>query len=45
MWIYPARPSILIPGGLRPTAPCPPPLPGQRAVTVLFAVWAYRTRL
>ena len=36
MWIYPARPSILIPGGLRPTAPCPPPLPRQRAVTVIL---------
>ena len=32
MWIYPARIGILIPGGLRPIAPCPPPLLGWRTV-------------
>ena len=32
MWIYPTRQDILIPGGLQPIAPCPPPLPGRRAV-------------
>ena len=32
MWIYPARLDILIPGGLRPIAPYPPPTLGRRAV-------------
>ena len=32
MWIYPAHLGILVPGGLRLIAPCPPPLLGQRAV-------------
>ena len=32
MWIYLARPDILIPWSLRPIAPCPPPLLGRRAV-------------
>ena len=36
MWIYSALPSILILGGLRPIAPCPPPLPGGRYVTTIL---------
>ena len=32
MWIYPARLGILFLGGLRPIAPCPPPLLGWQAV-------------
>ena len=32
MWFYPVCLRILIPGGLRPIAPCPPPLLGRRAV-------------
>ena len=32
MWIYLALLGILIPGGLRPIAPCPSPLLGWRAV-------------
>ena len=36
MWIYPARLGILIPRGLRPIAPCPPPLLGQRAVIAIL---------
>ena len=32
MWIYPTHVGILIPGGLRPIAPYPPPLLGRRAV-------------
>ena len=32
MWIYLARPDILIPGGLRLITPCPSPLLGRRAV-------------
>ena len=32
MWIYPARLGILIPRGLRPIAPYPPPLLGWRAI-------------
>ena len=36
MWIYPACLGILIPGGLRPIAPCPPPLLGRRAVIVIM---------
>ena len=36
MWIYPARLGILIPGGLRPIAPYPPPLLGQRAVIAIL---------
>ena len=34
MWIYPARLSILIPGGLRLIAPCPQPL--RRAVIAIL---------
>ena len=33
MWIYPACLGIWIPGGLRPIAPCPPPLLGRRDIT------------
>ena len=36
MWIYPALLGILIPGGLRPIAPCPPPLLGRRAVIAIL---------
>ena len=36
MWIYPARLGIWIPGGLRPIAPCLPPLLGRRAVIVIL---------
>ena len=36
MWIYPARLGILIPGGLRPIAPCPPPLLGRRTVITIL---------
>ena len=36
MWIYPARLGILIPRGLRPIAPCPPPLLGRRAVIAIM---------
>ena len=36
MWIYPARLGVLIPRGLRPIAPCPPPLPGQQAVIAIL---------
>ena len=36
MWIYPARLGILIPGGLRPIAPCPPPLLRRRAVIAIL---------
>ena len=32
MWIYPTRRRILIPGGLRPIAPCPRPSLGRRAI-------------
>ena len=32
MLIYPARLGILISGGLRPIAPCPPPFLGRRVV-------------
>ena len=36
MWIYLARLGILIPGGLRPIAPYPPPLLGWRAVIAIL---------
>ena len=36
MWIYPARLGILIPGGLQPIAPFPPPLLGRRAVIAIL---------
>ena len=36
MWIYPARPGILIIEGLRPIAPCLPPLPRRRSVTTIL---------
>ena len=36
MWIYPARLGILIPGGLRLIAPCPPPLLGRQAVIAIL---------
>ena len=36
MWIYPARLSILMPRGLRPIAPCPPPLLGRQAVIAIM---------
>ena len=36
MWIYPARLRILIPGGLRPIAPYPPPLLGLQAVIAIL---------
>ena len=36
MWIYPARLGILISGGLRPIAPCPPSLLGRRAVIAIM---------
>ena len=36
MWIYPTRLGILILGGLRPIAPCPPPLLGWRAVIAIL---------
>ena len=39
MWTYPACLSILIPGGLQPIAPCPPPLPGGRAVITILRSW------
>ena len=32
MWIYPDRLGILIPGGLRPIAPYPPPFLGRRVI-------------
>ena len=32
MWIYPTCLGVLIPGGLRPIAPCPLPLLGQQAI-------------
>ena len=32
MWFYPVCLGILILGGLRPIAPCPPPLLGRRVV-------------
>ena len=32
MWIYPTRLGILIPRGLRPITPCPPPFLGRRAI-------------
>ena len=38
MWIYPAHLGILIPRGLWPIAPCPPPLLGQR---VMIAILRY----
>ena len=41
MWIYPAHLGILIPGGLRPIAPCPPSLLGRRAV---IAIPRYESR-
>ena len=36
MWIYLARLGILIPGGLRPIAPCPSPLLRRRAVIAIM---------
>ena len=36
MCIYPAHLGILIPGGLRPIAPCPPPLLRRRAVIAIL---------
>ena len=36
MWIYPACLGILIPGGLQPIAPYPPPLLGRRAVITIL---------
>ena len=36
MWIYPAHLGILIPRGLRPITPCPPPLLGQRVVIAIL---------
>ena len=36
MWIYPACLGILIPGGLRAIAPCPPPSLGRRAVIAIL---------
>ena len=36
MWIYLACQDILIPGGLQPIAPCPPPFPGRRAVIAIM---------
>ena len=36
MWIYSACLGILIPGGLRAIAPCPPPLLGRRAVIAVL---------
>ena len=36
MWTYPARLGILIPGGLRPIAPCLPPAPERRAVIAIL---------
>ena len=41
MWIYPTRLGILILGGLRPIAPCPPPLLGRRAV---ISILRFRSR-
>ena len=41
MWIYPARLGILIPGGLRPIAPCPSPLLRRR---VVIAIMRYGSR-
>ena len=36
MWIYPTHLGILIPGGLRPIAPYPPPSLGRRAVIFIL---------
>ena len=36
MWIYQARLGVLVPGGLRPISPCPPPLPRRQAVIVIL---------
>ena len=36
MWIYSAQLGILIPGGLRPIAPCLPPSLGRRVVIVIM---------
>ena len=36
MWIYPARLGILIPGGLQPIAPYPPPLLMRQAVIAIL---------
>ena len=36
MWIYPARLGILIPGGLRPIAPCSPLSLGWQAVIAIL---------
>ena len=36
MWIYPGHLGILIPGGLRLIAPCPPPLLGRQAVIAIL---------
>ena len=36
MWTYPARLGILIPGGLRPIAPCPLPLLRRLAVIAIL---------
>ena len=36
MWIYPARLGILIPRGLWPIAPCPPPLLRRRVVIAIM---------
>ena len=36
MWIYQALLGILIPGGLRPIAPCPSPLLRRRAVIAIL---------
>ena len=36
MWIYLARLGILIPRGLRPIAPCPPPLLRWQVVVAIL---------
>ena len=36
MWIYPARLGILILKSLRAIDPCPPPLPGRRAIIAIL---------
>ena len=36
MLFYSVYLGILIPGGLRPITPCPPPLLGQRAVIAIM---------
>ena len=36
MWIYQAHLGVLVPRGLRPISPCPPPLPKQQTIIAIL---------